>query len=105
MHRHSLEETVGVRYTGWAALNRDPQEDRVEFSCPHCGRQGFKAARRDRAQYRFSDGFLQDTEGEATTCRGCRKSLRIAPVVLLHDQGEKRRFQAVFAPVMNSSVN
>jgi hypothetical protein len=30
MNRTShLEEIVGVRYTGWAALDRDPQEDLV----------------------------------------------------------------------------
>ena len=34
--------------------------------------------------------------GEMTTCRNCRTSLHIAPVVLLHDQDEKRRFAAVF---------
>ena len=39
MNRNHLE-VVGVRYTGWAALNRDPQEDVVEFVCPHCGHQG-----------------------------------------------------------------
>jgi hypothetical protein len=96
MNRRSIE-TVGVRYTGWAALDRDPQEDTVEFVCPHCGRQGNKGARRARAQYHFTDGFLQDLQGEAATCRFCRHSLRIAPVVLLHDQVEKRRFEAVFA--------
>jgi len=30
-------ETLGVRRTGWAALDRDPQQDTVEFVCPHCG--------------------------------------------------------------------
>jgi len=25
------KEAVGVRYTGWAALDRDPQEDLVEY--------------------------------------------------------------------------
>jgi hypothetical protein len=105
MSRHTAEETVGVRYTGWAALDRDPQTDVVEFACPHCGRPGFKPAQRDRAEYHFSDGFVQDTEGESTTCRGCRKSLRVAPVVLLHDRDEKRRFEAVFALVMNPAAN
>jgi predicted RNA-binding Zn-ribbon protein involved in translation (DUF1610 family) len=96
MRRHS-EETVGVRYTGWAALDRDPQEDTVEFVCPHCGRRGAKSARHDRALYHFTDGFLQDLHGETTTCRNCRTTLHIAPVVLLHDRDEKRRFAAVFA--------
>ena len=96
MSRNSLE-TVGVRYTGWAALNRDPLEDRVEFTCPQCGEKGTKAARRPRAAYHFTDGFVQDLEGEATTCRSCKNSLRVVPVVMLHDQDEKRRFQAVFA--------
>lgn len=104
MNRHS-EETIGVRYTGWAALDRDPQEDKVEFICPHCGKQGMKPARRERAAYHFSDGFLQDVQGEVTKCRNCRTSLHIAPVVLLHDHDEKRRFEAVFAtditPVSN----
>jgi hypothetical protein len=96
MSRNSIE-TVGVRYTGWAALNRDPLEDRVEFTCPQCGEQGTKAARRPRAAYHFTDGFVQDLEGETTTCRSCKNSLRVVPVVMLHDQDEKRRFQAVFA--------
>jgi hypothetical protein len=101
-HHHS-PETVGVRYTGWAALDRDPQEDRVEFVCPRCGQQGVKSARRERAEYHFTDGFLQDMHGEMTTCRNCRTSLHIAPVVLLHDQDERRRFAAVFdmAPLSN----
>jgi predicted RNA-binding Zn-ribbon protein involved in translation (DUF1610 family) len=97
MHKDSME-TVGVRCTGRAALYRDPQEDRVEFTCPHCGAQGTKAARRARADYHFTDGFVQDMQGEVTTCRNCKQSIHIAPVVLLYDQDEKRRFQAVFAP-------
>ena len=96
--KNSLE-TIGVRYTGWAALNRDPLEDHVEFTCPHCGVAGVKNARRPRSAYHFTDGFVQDLQGEATICRGCRKSLRIVPVVLLYDHEEKRRFQDVFAPV------
>lgn len=96
MNRRSVE-TVGVRYTGWAALDRDPQDDAVEFVCPHCGVPGRKNARRARADYRFTDGFLQDLQGEMTACRGCKRSLRVAPVVLLHDQDEKRRFEFVFA--------
>jgi predicted RNA-binding Zn-ribbon protein involved in translation (DUF1610 family) len=97
MSRNSRsEEIVGVRYTGWAALNRDPQEDMVEFVCPHCGRKGAKAARRERAEYHFTDGFLQDMQGEATTCKACRKPIHVAPVVLVHDRDEKRRFEAIF---------
>jgi hypothetical protein len=92
-------ETIGVRYTGRAALDRDPLEDRLEFTCPHCGTTGSKSARRPRASYHFTDGFVQDLQGEATICRGCRKSLRIVPVVLLYDHEEKRRFRDVFAPV------
>jgi len=99
------EETVGVRYTGWAAIDRDPQDDAVEFICPHCGQRGAKPARRSRADYHFSDGFLQDTQGEMARCRNCRTPLRVAPVVLLHDQDETKRFEAVFAtdltPVSN----
>lgn len=97
--------TVGVRYTGWAALDRDPQDDRVEFICPHCGTPGTKAARRARAEYRFTDGFLQDLQGEMSVCRGCRRPLRIVPVVLVHDQDEKRRFEAVFSPNLEVSRN
>ena len=101
----SSQETIGVRYTGWAALNRDPLEDQVEYTCPHCGTRGAKAARRPRSEYHFTDGFIQDLQGEMTTCRGCRHSLRLSPIVLLHDQGEKRRFDAVFAADLNVSVN
>ena len=91
-----LEEIVGVRYTGWAALDRDPQEDLVEFACPSCGHKGMKAARRALAEYHFIDGFLQDIHGEAATCKTCRKSLQVAPIVLVHDRDEKRRFEAIF---------
>jgi hypothetical protein len=96
MDRRNIE-TVGVRRTGWAALDRDPQEDRVEFVCPHCGTRGEKNARRERTQYHFTDGFLQDLQGEVTQCRSCGQSLRVVPVVLLHDQDEARRFEAVFS--------
>lgn len=104
MNQRSLA-TVGVRYTGWAALDRDPQDDAVEFVCPHCGTEGRKAARRARAGYRFTDGFLQDLQGEVTTCRGCKRSLRVVPVVLVHDQDEKRRFESVFAPELDVARN
>jgi hypothetical protein len=90
-------EVVGVRRTGWAALDRDPQVDRVEFVCPHCGKQGQKNARRERTQYHFTDGFLQDLQGEVTVCRGCNQSLRVVPIVMLHDNDETRRFEAVFS--------
>jgi len=104
MNRHTIE-TVGVRYTGWAALDRDPQQDRVEFTCPHCRQPGTKSARRARAQYRFTDGFVQDLQGEVTTCRACRRSIHVAPVVMVHDQDEKRRFESVFADEMFASRN
>jgi hypothetical protein len=104
MNTHS-KEAVGVRLTGWAALGRDPQEDLVEFTCPACGSHGMKPARRTRTAYHFTDGFLQDIQGEAATCRACKQSLRIVPVVLLHDLGEKHRFEAVFAEGMVPSKN
>ena len=93
------------RDTGWAALNRDPLEDLVEYTCPHCGARGTKAARRPRSAYHFTDGFVQDVQGEMTTCRNCKQSLRVSPVVLLHDQGEQRRFNAVFLPDLEVSKN
>ncbi|HEY2823871.1 MAG TPA: hypothetical protein VGJ06_22705 [Candidatus Acidoferrum sp.] len=96
MDRRNIE-IVGVRRTGWAALDRDPQEDKVEFVCPNCGTRGQKNARRERTQYHFTDGFLQDLQGEVTQCRSCSQSLRVVPVVMLHDQDEKRRFEAVFS--------
>jgi hypothetical protein len=99
MNRQSLE-AVGLRVTGWAALNRDPQADLIEFTCPHCGAVGMKTARRARTLYRFTDGFLQDLQGEVTTCRGCKRSMRIVPVVMVHDQDEKKRFEAVFADAL-----
>jgi hypothetical protein len=89
-------ETVGVRFTGWAAIDRDPQDDRVQYFCPHCGTEGAKAARRERGVYRFTDGFLQDLDGEMSQCRACRKPIRLAPVVLVHDHDERKRFEAVF---------
>jgi hypothetical protein len=104
MSKLSLE-TVGVRYTGWAALNRDPLDDRVEFSCPDCGTPGTKPARRPRAEYHFTDGFLQDLQGEMSVCRGCKRSLRLQPIVLLHDRDETRRFKAVFEADLEVSKN
>ena len=88
MSLHS-KEAVGVRYTGWAALGRDPQEDTVEYNCPYCGERGMKTARRTHDQYHFTDGFLQDLQGEMAACRACRHSLRSAPVVMLHDHDER----------------
>jgi hypothetical protein len=96
MERRILE-AVGVRRTGWAALDRDPQQDKVEFVCPHCGARDQKNARRERTLYRFTDGFLQDLQGEVTVCHACKQQLRVVPIVMLHDQDETRRFQAVFA--------
>lgn len=104
MNKPSLE-TIGVRYTGRAALHRDPLDDRVEFTCPHCGMQGTKAARRPRSAYHFTDGFVQDLQGEVTSCRACKHSLRVSPVVLLHDNYEKRRFEATFSADLNISLN
>jgi len=98
-------ETIGVRYTAWAALNRDPQDDRVEYTCPHCGTPGNKLARRTREEYHFTDGFLQDVQGEMSSCRVCRKSLRIVPVVLVHDMDEKQRFEAVYTGDLALSHN
>ena len=99
------KEAVGIRYTGWAALGRDPQEDTLEYTCPYCGASGVKAARRAPDQYHFTDGFLQDLQGEMAACHSCRHSLRIAPVVLLHDQDEKRRFEGVFSDDLVPSRN
>src|ERR1700676_1653550 len=96
MDRRILE-VVGVRRTGWAALDRDPQEDKGEFLWPPCGAGDQKNARRERTLYRFTDGFLQDLQGEVTQCHACKQSLRVVPVVLLHDQDETRRFEAVFS--------
>jgi len=104
MSLHS-KEAVGVRYTGWAALGRDPQEDTLEYNCPYCGEHGMKSARRTRDQYHFTDGFLQDLQGEMAACRSCRHQLRIVPVVMLHDQDEKRRFEGVFSDLLVTSSN
>ena len=91
-----IPEVVGVRRTGWAALDRDPQQDVVEFVCPHCGTKGQRKARRERTEYHFTDGFLQDLQGEGLQCHSCKQSMRVVPVVMLHDQDETRRFEAVF---------
>lgn len=98
-------ETVGIRYTGWLALNRDPQEDMVEYTCPHSGAKGDKRARRPRSEYHFMDGFVQDVQGEMSVCRNCKQSLHVAPVVLVHDREEQRRFNAVFLDNVEISPN
>ena len=103
---HRTIETVGVRFTGRAAINRDPLDDRIEFSCPQCGARGAKPARRPRAEYHFTDGFIQDLEGRDRYLPGLlEKALSVVPVVLLHDQDEKRRFVAVFEPNLDLSKN
>ena len=96
MDRHNAE-TIGVRRTGWAALDRDPQQDKVEFICPHCGARDQKNARRERTLYHFTDGFLQDLQGEVTVCHSCKKSLRVVPIVMVHDQ-EGREGSQPFSP-------
>ncbi|HYA96565.1 MAG TPA: hypothetical protein VEH49_00610 [Methylomirabilota bacterium] len=101
---HETKHVVGVRRTGWAALDRGPQPDKLEFTCPHCGARGLKTPRREPAQYRFTDGFVQDLQGEAAHCRSCGKALRIVPVILLHDQDETRRFEAVFSEELVKSL-
>jgi DNA-directed RNA polymerase subunit RPC12/RpoP len=95
MDRH-IPEVVGVRRTGWAALDRDPQKDVVEYRCPHCGAPGQRKARRERMEYRFTDGFLQDLQGEGIQCQHCKQSMRVVPVVMVHDQDEVKRFEAMF---------
>lgn len=92
-----IPEVVGVRRTGWAALDRDPQEDLVEFICPQCGAKDQKKARHERSEYRFTDGFLQDLQGEGTQCHSCKRSVKVVPIVLLYDQEETKRFEAVFS--------
>lgn len=101
----SSTETVAVRLTGWAALDRDPLDDRVEYTCPHCGAKGAKPARRPRSEYHFTDGFIQDLQGEMAACHTCRRTLRLSPIVLLHDQDEIRRFDAVFLLNLELSKN
>jgi hypothetical protein len=98
-------EVIGVRRTGWAALDRDPQQDKVEFVCPYCGTRDEKNARRERMQYHFTDGFLQDLQGEVTTCHSCKRTLRVVPVVMLHDQEEEKRFEAVFSEELAGTKN
>jgi hypothetical protein len=92
-----VREVVGVRRTGWAALGRDPQQDVIDFVCPHCGAKSQKKARHERAEYHFTDGFMQDLQGEGIQCHLCKQSLRVVPVVLVHDHEERRRFEAMFA--------
>ena len=87
--------SCGTKYE--FAITPEMAREPVKFVCPQCGHRGEKAARRERAQYHFTDGFLQDLQGETASCRGCKRSLHITPVVMLHDQDEKRRFEAVFA--------
>ena len=104
MNRPSLE-TVGVRYTEWAALDRDPLNDDVEYTCPECGTHGSKTARRPRSEYHFRDGFVQDVEGENATCPRCKAKLHVSPVILLHNRGEQQRFNAIFMADRDVSRN
>src|SRR6184192_4112877 len=49
--------------------------------------------------------FLQDLQGEVTVCHSCKKSLRVVPIVMVHDQEEARRFSAVFSDEHLVTVN
>jgi hypothetical protein len=40
-----------------------------------------------------------------STCRACKQSLRVSPVVLLHDRDEQRRFNAIFLADREVSKN
>jgi hypothetical protein len=64
-----------------------------------------KPARRERTLYHFVDGFLQDVQGETALCRGCQTSLHIAPIVMVYDQDEKKRFEAVFADELATATH
>jgi len=86
MDRHNLE-TVGVRRTGWAALDRDPQQGHGGIHLSALRRADKKNARRERALYHFTDGFLQDLQGEVTQCHACKQYLRVVPIVMLHEPG------------------
>ena len=44
-------------------------------------------------------GSCRTLQGESATCKNCRRPLHVAPVVLVHDRDEKRRFEAMFADV------
>src|SRR5260370_11068691 len=90
-------EVVGVRRTGWAALDRDPQKDTVEYVCPHCGKRGQKNARRERTQYHFTDSFLQDLQGEVANCRTSGQALPAVPIFILHTKHETPPFHPVFS--------
>ena len=52
----------------------------------------------------FTDGFVQDLQGEATTCRECKQSVRVTPVVLVHDKHEKQRFEAMFGTAFEADL-
>jgi hypothetical protein len=99
-----VREVVGIRRTGWAALDRDPQQDVIDYSCPHCGVASQKKARHERTEYRFTDGFMQDLQGEGIQCHFCKQSLRVVPVILIHYNEEKRRFDAMFATELATEV-
>ncbi len=48
-------------------------------------------------RHNLETGFLQDLQGEVTQCHACKQYLRVVPIVMLHDQDETRRFEAVFS--------
>jgi hypothetical protein len=47
---------------------------------------------------------VQDLQGEATTCRECKQSVRVSPVVLVHDKHEKQRFEAMFGAAFEADL-
>src|SRR5579859_4483228 len=85
----------------WTAIR---SRTRSNSSVPTAARDE-KNARRERTQYHFTDGFLQDLQGEVTQCHSCKRSLRVVPVVMLHDQDEQRRFEAVFSDLLLTAKN
>ena len=95
MSRSSIE-TVGVRLTGWAALNRDPLEDRVEYTCPQCGTRGAKAAPPSALGLSLYGWVCAGPSRRDEHVPHLQAVVAALPVVLVHDRDEQRRFDAIF---------
>jgi len=103
-HESSFKDAVGVRYTGWAHWTVIRRKISLNTLSRIAVKRGMKSARRTHDQYHFTDGFLQDLQGEMAAWPFLPASVAHRPrrdVAMTRD--EKRRFEAVFSDFLVAS--
>ena len=96
-----VPEVLGIRRTGWAVLGhpRAGGSTFIKFGSFLIllggGRE--EGAARAVGVSLYGMDLMQYLQGKQLQCHYCRKSLRVSPVVLLHDQEEKLAIEAMVA--------